>query len=68
MDKWIHLISHKGYLGIYNYDEENGIYHGKIAEISDLVTFEGRRLSELTRAFKSAVDDYIEFKKEVGKK
>lgn len=42
-------------------------YCGHIADIGDLVTFEAGTLDELEKQFRLAVDDYIEFCKEVGK-
>ena len=40
---------------------------GKILGISDLVTFESEDAAGLKEEFESAVDDYLEFCKEVGK-
>lgn len=42
-------------------------FHGHIADIDDVVTFEAGTLDELEKQFRLAVDDYIEFCKEVGK-
>lgn len=38
-----------------------------IADIDDLITFEAGTLDELEKQFQLAVDDYIEFCREVGR-
>lgn len=50
-----------------NIEHCNNIYFGKINNISDLVTFQTDDYSKIEEEFKNAVDDYIEFCKEVGK-
>lgn len=59
------FYSYKGYEGIYEYSKEDDVYWGKISNTDDLILFEGNNLSELYQSFKDAVDDYIEFKKEI---
>lgn len=53
---------YKGYEGSVSYDKESATYQGKLLNINDLVTFEGRNDEEFNAAFKEAVDDYIELK------
>lgn len=48
-------------------DKNDYLHCGHIADIGDLVTFEAGTLDELEKQFRLAVDDYIEFCKEVGK-
>lgn len=60
-------ITHKGYLGSVHFNSGDKVFHGKIEGIDDLVTFEGKSVNELMRAFHDAVDDYIQFCEEVGK-
>jgi len=43
------------------------ILRRKIEGIDDLVTFEGKGVDELIKAFRGEVDDYIELCKEEGK-
>ena len=49
------------------YDSESHILHGKIEGINDLVTFESDNVKKIEKEFRSAVDDYLAFCKEVGK-
>lgn len=50
---------------VYNKDED--IWFGKIANIDDLVTYQTDNYDDLLIEFNKAIDDYIEFCKEVGK-
>ena len=60
-------MEYKGYHAKYEIDEESSIIVGKILGISDLVTFESENVAGLKIEFESAVDDYLEFCKDVGK-
>lgn len=53
-------LEHKGYTGTAELSVEDGVFAGKIAFIRDLVTFESSTAAGLVRAFKEAVDDYLE--------
>lgn len=61
------FCNYKGYECNYEFSKEDNVYCGKISNTDNLVLFEGNDLSELYQSFKNAVDDYIDFKKEIGK-
>ncbi len=61
-------LKYKGYLGTVEPDFENNILYGKLAFISDLVTYEATTLSELEQEFKTSVDLYLQACVEDGKK
>lgn len=61
------FYNYKGYEGNYKFSKEDNVYWGKISNTDDCVLFEGFDLTELYQSFKNAVDDYIEFKKYIGK-
>ncbi len=62
-------MKYKGYTAsITTVDEEHGLIHGVIADINDVVTFEGRNAEELAQAFRDSVDDYLDFCKEEGER
>lgn len=63
----MNTLTYNGFLGVFNYIEDEDILHGKIEGITDLVTFEGASIKEVKEAFREAVDDYIEICKEVKK-
>ena len=56
------MMEYKGYTGrITALDESQGILHGEVADINDVVTFQGQTPEELVRAFRDSVDDYLAF-------
>ena len=61
------FYDYKGYSGTIEYDTEDKIHYGKLLGIRDLVNYHANSIDELYENFRYAVDDYIEFKKEVGK-
>ena len=54
-------MEHKGYIGDVEFDDESGVFHGEVINLRDVVTFEGRTVAELRKAFRGSVDDYLEF-------
>ncbi len=54
------IVTYKYYTAHVEYDSKDYIYHGRIAEIIDIVTFHGESIEELRAAFREAVDDYLE--------
>jgi predicted HicB family RNase H-like nuclease len=52
-------MTYKGFIGSINFSAEDQVFHGKIEEINDLVTFEGTTIDELKNAFKYMVDKQI---------
>lgn len=64
----MNVLEYKGYHARIEFDSENFIIYGKIEGITDLVTFESESCKGIEEEFKIAVDDYLEFCKEVGKK
>jgi predicted HicB family RNase H-like nuclease len=63
----MNTITHKNFIGRFNFVEDEEIFHGKIEGITDLVTFEGTSVFEIKQAFIEAVEDYILLCNEVGK-
>ena len=61
------IASYKGFTGSMDVSDEDDCLFGKILFINDLITYEGQTVAELKRAFKEAVDGYIEHCQEVGK-
>src|ERR1019366_6160108 len=61
------VIKYKDYCATVHFSTEDEVFYGKIIGISDLVTFEGHSVSELKKAFKEAIEDYIETCNEINK-
>jgi predicted HicB family RNase H-like nuclease len=60
-------LRYKNYVGMFSYDSEADLFHGRVVNINDVVTFEGRSIDELKQALADSVKDYLEFCVEVGK-
>jgi len=54
-------MTYKGYEAAVEYDEE---FHGEVINLRDVITFQGRSVSELKKAFAGSVEDYRAFCKE----
>jgi predicted HicB family RNase H-like nuclease len=61
------LKPYKGYRGKIGIDVENGLLHGTVLGIRDVVTFEGKTVPELVKAFQDSVDEYLAFCAEAGR-
>ena len=61
------MMTYKGYTGQIEVDEKAGILHGRVIDITDVITFEGTTVDEIRQAFRDSVDDYLEFCQELGK-
>lgn len=55
------MLKYKGYTGRVEFDDEAGIFHGEVLDLRDVVTFQGRAVEELERAFRDSIDDYLDF-------
>lgn len=53
------MIEYKGYVGSYEFDETRNLFVGKVSNIDDVVTFQGKSVKEIQEAFKDAVTEYI---------
>ena len=60
-------MSYKGYSARVEYDDEDGIFVGRIAGIRDAVGFHADSVAELREAFQEAVEDYLETCASIGK-
>lgn len=61
------ILNYKGYSAVIEYSAEDRVLCGKISGINDLVTFESENADGIEKEFHDAVDDYIEYCKEIGK-
>ncbi|UUW39789.1 putative type II toxin-antitoxin system HicB family antitoxin [Vibrio phage VPMCC14] len=58
-------LKYKGFTTIIRYSPEDGVFHGKLEGIEDLVTFECEKgNSDVIKAFEETVDDYLITKEE----
>jgi predicted HicB family RNase H-like nuclease len=53
------IVEYKGYTGMYGF--EDGVFHGRVAGIADIVTFEADKEENVEKEFRASVDDYLDF-------
>jgi len=63
----MNMMKYKNYTARIEYDEEDRIFVGHLAGLSDIVGFHGSTVDELESAFHQAVDDYISISEETGR-
>ncbi len=54
-------MRYKGYVGEVKFDDEASLFHGEVANIRDVITFQGTSVSELREALAESVESYLEF-------
>src|SRR3546814_16019777 len=61
-------LEYKGYTaGPVEFDDDQGLFHGTVAGLRDVVTFAGRSAVELKTAFRESIDDYLDFCAQEGR-
>ena len=61
------VLKHGGYTARVEFSAEDRVFFGKLDDITDLVSFEGKTVEELESAFVEAVEDYLELCATAGK-
>ncbi len=61
------VLRHKDLIGSVHFSAKDDCFFGKLEGVEDLVTFEGRDVTELKRAFRQAVEDYLELCRAAGR-
>ncbi len=54
-------MKYKEYVATVEYDDEANLFHGEIANLRDVVTFQGRSVSGLKKAFRESIEDYLAY-------
>jgi len=54
------VLVYEDFMGSVHFSAEDEVFFGKIEGIEDLVSFEGKSVKEIKKAFEEAVDDYIQ--------
>jgi predicted HicB family RNase H-like nuclease len=60
------MLKYKDYTGRVEFDDEAGLFHGEVLDLRDVVTFQGKSVKEIERAFRDSIDDYLAFCQERG--
>ncbi|MCX6318997.1 MAG: type II toxin-antitoxin system HicB family antitoxin [Bacteroidetes bacterium] len=61
------VLTYKSYYASIQFSADDEVFHGKVIGLNDLVTFEGTSVTALKKAFREAVEDYLETCKQLGK-
>lgn len=59
-------LRYKGYRAEIAVDAAERAFHGKVADVRDVVHFQGSSFDELEAAFHESVDDYLDWCAELG--
>jgi predicted HicB family RNase H-like nuclease len=54
------VLEHRGYLGSVEFSAEDQCLCGKVEFIDDLILFDGTTVADVERAFRDAVDAYLQ--------
>ncbi|MFW5770853.1 MAG: type II toxin-antitoxin system HicB family antitoxin [Spirochaetota bacterium] len=60
------MMEYKGYIGSVTFDYDAKIFHGEVINTRDIITFQGKSVSEIEKAFKESINDYLEWCKKDG--
>lgn len=61
------VYKYKGFKTIFHFSKDDNIFYGSLENIQDSVSFDGHNLIEVYQMFINAVEDYLDFCKELGK-
>ena len=61
-------FEYRGFKTTVKFSEEDNLYYGKLENITDLVSFDSEKPEGFYDSFVDAVEDYLEFCKQVDKK
>ncbi|OGT54047.1 MAG: antitoxin HicB [Gammaproteobacteria bacterium RIFCSPHIGHO2_12_FULL_41_15] len=60
------MLKYKDFIGYVEFDEEAEIFHGEVINTRDVITFQGKNVKEIKKAFIDSIEDYIAFCKKRG--
>jgi len=59
-------MRYKDYEATVEFDEDAEIFHGEVADLRDVITFQGKSVAALKKAFADSIEDYLAFCKVRG--
>jgi len=62
----MNTMMYKGFAARVEYSEDDGCFVGHLAGIRDIIGFHGESVVKLRKAFREAVDDYLDTCKRLG--
>ena len=55
------MIEHRGYVGVFEFNEKTNLFLGRLSNAYHLITFQGESIKSTRQAFKNAVNEYIDW-------
>lgn len=55
------MLIYKGYIGHVEFDDDADIFHGEVINTRDVITFQGKTVAEIKKAFHESINDYLDF-------
>lgn len=62
------MMKYKGYFGEITYDDKAQLFHGEVIGLKDVITFQGKSVNELKKAFHDSINDYLAWCAERGER
>lgn len=62
------MIYYKKYFGKITHDDKAQIFHGEVIDLKDVITFQGKNVNELKKAFHDSINDYLAWCAEKGER
>ncbi len=54
------MMEYKGYVGLVEFDDEDGVFFGRVVNLTnDGINFQGTSVEQLRDAFHASVEDYL---------
>jgi predicted HicB family RNase H-like nuclease len=60
-------MGYKGFTARVEFDDDDGIFIGRVLEMSDAISFHANSVADLRREFQVSIDDYLAYCAETGK-
>lgn len=60
------MLMYKGYTAEVKLDVALGLLHGRVCNLHDVITFEGKTSEEVELEFQKSVEAYLSFCQEIG--
>ncbi len=55
------MMQYKGFVGHAEYDDDAEIFHGEVINVNHVITFQGKTVAQLKKAFTESVDVYLDY-------
>jgi predicted HicB family RNase H-like nuclease len=59
-------MEYHGYVARIEFDEDADTFHGEVINLRDVVTFEGKSVTQLRKAMRESVEEYLTYCQERG--